>query len=121
MSFEPREYLRHILAEVDYLLQEAAELEKEEFLGNETLRRAFVRSLEVIGEASKKLPRDVREKHPEVSWRAMAGMRDRLIHGYFGVDYDLVWDVVQNKVPDLKKHMESALGAEDENAVDQDE
>lgn len=109
MSFEPREYLRHILAEVDYLIRESESLEQEEFLHDETLRRAFVRSLEVIGEATKKLPRHVREKHRQVQWRAMAGMRDRLIHGYFGVDYDLVWDVVQNKIPDLKKEIEGAL------------
>lgn len=103
MSFEPRDYLRHILSEVDYLLRESEGMDKEAFLQSETLRRAFVRALEVIGEATKKLPPRVREQHPQIQWRAMAGMRDRLIHGYFGVDYELVWDVVENKIPDLKK------------------
>lgn len=110
MSFEPREYLRHILAEVDYLVAQGASLSKERFLADETLRRAFVRSLEIIGEAAKKVPDPFRAQHPHVDWRAMAGMRDRLIHGYFGVDYELVWDVVRNKVPILKAQIGSILG-----------
>jgi uncharacterized protein with HEPN domain len=55
-------------------------------MANETLQRAFVRSLEIIGEATKQIPEDFRRAHPGIDWRGMAGMRDRLIHGYFGVD-----------------------------------
>jgi uncharacterized protein with HEPN domain len=102
MSFEPLEYLRHIVAEADYLAEQTASLDKDDFLRSQTLRRAFVRSLEVIGEATKKLPDEFRARYPQVEWRAMAGMRDRLIHGYFGVDHDLVWEVVTQKVPDLQ-------------------
>ena len=102
MSFEPRDYLRHIVTEADYLVRKADDLTLELFLADETLRRAFVRSLEIIGEAVKKLPEDFRAAHPGVEWRAIAGMRDRLIHGYFGVDYQLVWDVVRNHVPKLR-------------------
>ena len=105
MSFEPLEYLRHIVAEADYLLEHTASISKEDFLKDETLRRAFVRSLEVIGEAAKKVPEEFRVRHPQIEWRAMAGMRDRLIHGYFGVDHDLVWEVATQKVPALRREV----------------
>ncbi len=106
MSFEPREYLRHILAEADYLVTHSRDLTPETFRSDETLCRAFVRSLEIIGEAAKKVPPELRQHYPSIEWRAMAGLRDRLIHDYFGVDYDLVWDVVRNKIPDLKRAIE---------------
>jgi len=80
MSFEPRDYLHHILIEADYLVGRSADLTCDEFVVDETLRRAFVRSLGIIGEAAKKVPEDFRSHHPTVEWRAMAGMRDRLIH-----------------------------------------
>ena len=111
MSFEPRDYLRHILIEADYLVGHSEGLTFESFSADETLRRAFVRSLEIIGEASKKVPDEFRAAHPTVEWRAMAGMRDVLIHDYFGVDFELVWDVVRNRVPELRGHIASILKA----------
>ena len=109
MSFEPLDYLRHILVEVEYLLDQSQGLSFERFAADETLRRAFVRSLEVIGEAVKNLPEDFRASHSDVDWRPIARMRDRLIHGYFGVDYQLVWDVVQEKLPELKRKVQSIV------------
>ena len=79
------------------------------FAADETLRRAFVRSLEIIGEAAKHVPEDFRTQHPTVEWRAMAGMRDRLIHDYFGVDFELVWDVVHRRVPELRAQIAAIL------------
>ena len=109
MSFEPRDYLRHILVEADYLVAQTAGLKRDEFVTNETLRRAFVRSLEIIGEAAKRVPAQFRTQYPTVERRAMSGMRDRLIHDYFGVDYELVWDVVQNRIPELRRQIASML------------
>ena len=112
MSFEPRDYLRHILVEVEYLLDQSQTLTYEHFAADETLRRAFVRSLEIIGEAVKNLPEGFRAAHPEVEWRPIALMRDRLIHGYFGVDYQLVWNVVSEKLPGLKRNIQRIIDSQ---------
>jgi uncharacterized protein with HEPN domain len=111
MSFEPREFLRHIAAEAQYLESTSATVTRDEFFGDETLQRAFVRSLEIIGEATKRVPDDIRSAHPDIEWRAMAGMRDRLIHEYFGVDLDLVWEVVRERIPALRESIERIITA----------
>lgn len=105
----PLEYLRHILDEAEYLMGQTQGLSQDEFLSDETLKRAFVRSIEIIGEAAKKVPDDLKQKYPQTEWRAIAGMRDRLIHGYFGIDYDIVWDVAINKIPQLQQQVEEML------------
>lgn len=112
MSFEQREYLRHILEEAEYLLKASERLGYEDFVHDETLRRAFVRSLEIIGEATKKLPPEFFERDSDIPWRNIARMRDRLIHAYFGVDYEIVWDVVSTKIGPLRDEVASLLTAE---------
>jgi uncharacterized protein with HEPN domain len=111
VSRSPREYIRHILEEIDYVLSQLPGQDFHSFSQNATLKRAFVRSLEIIGEPSKKIPEDLRTQQPEIEWRKVTGMRDRLIHDYFGVDYDLVWDVVRNRIPELRAQVTVLLEA----------
>ena len=80
MSKEPKEYLRHIQDECSYIISVSENLLIEDFLKDETLKRAVVRSLEIIGEATKKIPVDIKTKWNTIQWKNMAGMRDRLIN-----------------------------------------
>jgi len=117
MSSTETDYIRHMLDEVLYLQEQSADLDAVAFQNDPTLRRAFVRSLEIIGEAAKHVSEPFRSRYPAVQWRAMAGMRDRVIHDYLGVDYGIVWDVVCNKVPQLRVELERILSAEDRSST----
>ena len=109
MSLSPHEYIRHIIDEIDYILSQISDTDFDSFLRDGTLKRAFVRSLEIIGEASKKLPEDVKARQPDIEWRKVTGMRDKLIHDYFGVDYTIVWDVSTTKLPNLREKLQALL------------
>jgi uncharacterized protein with HEPN domain len=113
MQPSTREYLEHILDEAKFLLDRSRGVDEESFLRDETLKRAFARSVEVMGEAVKQIPDSVRQQYPSVEWRAIAGMRDRLIHAYYGVNYEIVWDAVINKVPLLAENIELILTRKD--------
>lgn len=89
MLRSPLEYLQHILDETKYLVKHATGVNKDAFLHDDTLRRAFVRSIEIIGEATKNIPDDFKQKYAQADWRPLARMRHKLIHGCFGVDTTL--------------------------------
>ena len=101
--------LLHILEEIEFLQRSSEGLEEPAFLRDEVLKRAFARSLEIIGEAAKKLPAQFRLAHPDVEWRLLAGTRDKLIHDYFGVDYSIVWDIIKNEIPGLAEQVRNVL------------
>lgn len=109
MSISAHEFLRHILVECNYITEKSKSVTFEQFRYDPTLTRAFTRSLEIIGEAVKKVPNDLRNTHPELEWKAIAGMRDKLIHNYFDIDFELVWNVVTEKIPVLKLQIETIL------------
>ena len=113
MSKEPVEFLKHIRDESSFILSFINKgITKDEFIEDETLKRAIVRSLEIIGEATKKIPADYKIKWSTINWKNMAGMRDRLIHDYMGVNYSIVWDVIKNKIPELYEQIIAVIESE---------
>ena len=112
MYKEPIGYLKHIADECAYIISVSRESSKDELLDDETLKRAIVRSIEIIGEATKKIPADFKVKCSSIQWRNMAGMRDRLIHDYIGINYSIVWDVIKNKIPELNTQIQAILNEE---------
>lgn len=102
-------FIQHILDEINFLLEKAKGLKFEGFMSDPILTRAAARSLEIIGEAVKNIATDLRKKHKDIEWRKIAGMRDRIIHYYFGVNWNILWDVIQSKLPDLKSKFEAML------------
>lgn len=109
MPRDSRIYLEDILDATRKITAYTGSLSKSAFLEDEKTIDAVVRNLEVIGEAVKKLPENLRERHSAVEWKKIAGLRDILIHEYFGLDAEIVWDIVQNKVPALDREVRTML------------
>ena len=103
-------YLQHILDECRYVNSVITEdVTMGSFLADETLKRAVTRSLSIIGEATKKIPDDIKYQWSSISWKEMAGMRDRLVHDYMGVNYNIVWDVAKNIIPQLTDQIQAVI------------
>lgn len=94
-------YLKDILAAIDKIAKYAGGLSREEFLADELIQDGVIRNLEIIGEAVKKIDLALRAEYPQVEWKKIAALRDILIHAYFGVDIEIIWDVVRNKLAAL--------------------
>ena len=101
-------YLQHILDAINRIVSYTAE-GKDAFLKNTMIQDAVIRNLEVIGEATKALSDEIRRRHSRIPWDGMAGMRDVLIHHYMGVDLEIVWDVSQKQLEDLRSQIQSLL------------
>ena len=98
-------YLKDILDAISDIEAFIANINESEFHVNKEKKYAVVRALEIIGEAVKNLSKELRAKHKEIPWKEIAGMRDKLIHWYFGIKWELVWETVKNKIPELKNHI----------------
>lgn len=107
------DFLRHIFAECEYLMSERNHTDFDSFVNDQRLCRAVCRSLEIFGEASNKLNPDFRGKYPFVPWRELSDIRNKIIHHYFGVDYDIVWDTVDNHIPILRDNIAIIIDRED--------
>lgn len=109
MEHDPKIFLQHILESIKNINEFVEGLSDADFLKDLKTQDAVIRKIEIIGEATKNLPIDFKEKHDDVRWKEIAGMRDVLTHDYFGVDLQAVWNVIINDLPDLKKKIQAIL------------
>jgi len=109
MRGDPTAYIKYILESIMLIQEYTRQVSKQEFLARTYLQDAVIRRLEVIGEAVKSLPSDFRDRHSDIPWQEIAGMRDVLIHEYFGVDLNLTWQTVKQDIPALKSKLEEIL------------
>lgn len=109
MKRDPQVFLGHISECIELIEIYLQEQTFESFKNSIQLQDSLIRRLEIIGEAIKNLPDDMKKKFPEVSWRNIAGMRDILVHEYFGVDLELTWRVLINEIPKLKKQIKMII------------
>jgi len=102
-------YLKDILKAIESIEIFVANMSFENFKEDDKTLSAVIRKFEIIGEATKHIPEEIKQKHPHVPWKEMAGMRDKLIHFYSGVDYILVWTAIKNRLPDVKSNIDKIV------------
>lgn len=109
MEKNPKIFLAHILESIEGIEKHVKGISESDFKENLTVQDAVVRRIEIIGEAVKNLPSSFLEGNQEIPWKDIAGMRDKVIHEYFGVDFDIVWKVIKKDMPRLKEQIQKLL------------
>lgn len=109
MKRDLKVFLNDILTACKDIQDFTQDLDFEEFIEDRKSTSAVIRQFEIIGEASKNVSPDIKNNYPDIPWKNITGMRDRLIHGYFGIDYKLVWNTTKVHIPDLIKAIQQIL------------
>jgi len=102
-------YLKDILSAINSIEKFVEGMSFEDLKNDDKTSSAVIRKLEIIGEATKNISKDIQNKNPQIPWKEMAGMRDKLIHFYFGVDHNLVWNTIKKRIPKIKPFIENIL------------
>ncbi|MEK6914796.1 MAG: DUF86 domain-containing protein [Nanoarchaeota archaeon] len=95
-------FINHILDSINAIREFSKNLDKQKLISDRLIQSAIVREIEIIGEAVKNISKDIKNKHLEVKWSEISGTRDKMIHNYFGVDWNIVWDIIKINLPDLE-------------------
>ena len=109
MKDKDKVYLLHIKDSTKWIIELQKQFNKNEFKESRLFQNGVIREVEIIGEASNKLSKDIKEKYPEVAWIEIIGMRNKVIHEYFGVDYEIIWHIIVNNLQDLRNQLENIL------------
>ncbi|MGC8767441.1 MAG: DUF86 domain-containing protein [Brevinematia bacterium] len=102
-------YLKDIIQAMEAIENFVKGMDYEEFRNNDLVSSAVIRKFEIIGEATKNIPQELRKKYPDIPWKTMAGFRDKLIHFYFGIKYEIVWDTIKLNLPELKEKLRKII------------
>lgn len=109
MKKDAKIFLKHIAESIEKIMEFTSGMDKDGFKNSIITQDAVMRRLEIIGEAAKNTPLDFQKKYSDIPWNEMAKTRDKLIHGYFGVDIDLTWDIIKNDIPEIETKINAIL------------